>query len=163
MSITVRKTTREDAEILRNMYAHYLHDLSAYTDSLKENSAGTYEFDSFSYFWEKEGVNPYFIVADGENAGFVLLLEPPFTKQIQYVINDFFLYKRFRGKGAATIAAQQIFEQRPGSYFVAQLEKNKHAIKFWHSTYRSLSIPYEEYEDQEGTEKIICQEFKVPV
>ncbi|OCA82318.1 hypothetical protein A8F94_20635 [Bacillus sp. FJAT-27225] len=161
MDITLIKAECDHAEIIKNMYALYLHDLSAFSDSLRENSKGTYEFDSFSLLWEKEGVNPYFILANGEKAGFILLLEPPFTKKIDYLINDFFIYKRFRKRGVGLRTAQLLFEQKPGSYFVAQLERNQPAVRFWHRVYTNLGIPYEEYKDNEENEKILCQEFLV--
>ncbi|WP_316572175.1 GNAT family N-acetyltransferase [Neobacillus sp. YIM B06451] len=162
MDIFLQKTGPEDAGILANMYSLYLHDLTAYSDSLKENEDGMYEFDSFSLFWKKEGVNPYFIMADGERAGFVVLLEPPFTKKVDYVINDFFVYNRFRGKGIAIRTAEVIFEERSGSYLVAQLIRNERAIAFWRKVYDRFAILYDEQEDEEDGEPIIFQEFTVP-
>ncbi|RDU37409.1 hypothetical protein DRW41_06070 [Neobacillus piezotolerans] len=159
MDVFLQKTGPQDAEILANMYSLYLHDLTAYSDSLKENEAGMYEFDAFPLFWEKGGVNPYFIMADGERAGFVLLLEPPFTKKVDYVINDFFVYNRFRGKGIASRAADAIFSGREGSYFVAQLARNERAIAFWRKVYNRCAIDYDEYGDEEDGEPIVCQEF----
>ena len=161
MDVYLQETSPKDGEILKNMYSLYLHDLSAYSCSLKENNEGTYEFDSFSVFWNKQGVNPYFIMADGERAGFLLLLEPPFTKKINYVINDFFVYNRFRGKGVAGRAAQRLFENKRGSYFVAQLTRNERAAAFWRKVYNQNDIPFKEYEDEEEGEAIICQEFTV--
>lgn len=161
MNVFLQQTRPEDAEILKNMYALYLHDLSAYSGSLKENNEGTYEFDSFPVFWKKQGVNPYFIIADGERAGFLLLLEPPFTKKVDYVINDFFVYNRFRGKGVAGKAAQNLFENKRGSYFVAQLNRNERAAAFWRKVYKQNEIHFKEYEDEEEGEAIICQEFTV--
>ncbi|RHW40272.1 GNAT family N-acetyltransferase [Neobacillus notoginsengisoli] len=161
MDVYLNKTGPEDATILKNMYALYLHDLSAYSNSLEETPDGTYEFDSFSVFWSKQGVNPYFIMVGEERAGFLLLLEPPFTKNINYVVNDFFLYNRFRGKGVAAKAVEQLFEQKKGSYFVGQLSGNDRAIAFWRKAYIQNGIHYEEYEDEEEGESIICQEFTV--
>ncbi|CEG29279.1 GNAT family N-acetyltransferase [Bacillus sp. B-jedd] len=161
MAVYLQKTSPKDGEILKNMYSLYLHDLSAYSGSLKENNEGTYEFDSFSVFWNKQGVNPYFIIADGERAGFLLLLEPPFTKKVDYIINDFFVYNRFRGKGVARRAAQNLFENKRGSYFVAQLTRNERAAAFWRKVYNQNGIPFDEYEDEEEGEAIICQEFTV--
>ncbi|WP_409272605.1 GNAT family N-acetyltransferase [Neobacillus sp. SCS-31] len=161
MDVFLQKTGPEDAGILANMYSLYLHDLTAYSDSLKENEEGMYEFDSFSLFWKKEGVNPYFIMADGERAGFVLLLEKPFTRKVDFVINDFFVYNRFRGKEIAIRAAEAIFDGRSGSYFVAQLTRNERAIAFWRKVYDRCAISYDEYEDEEDGEPILFQEFTV--
>ncbi|WP_156424355.1 GNAT family N-acetyltransferase [Bacillus sp. FJAT-27445] len=161
MEVILQKTGPEDARILSNMYSLYLHDLSAFSHSLKENAEGLYEFDSFPLFWKREGVNPYFIRADGERAGFVLLLEPPFTKKVNYIINDFFVYNRFRGKGIASRAAETIFDGRSGSYFVAQLTRNNRAIAFWRKVFDKYAISYDEYEDEEDGESILCQEFTI--
>lgn len=160
MEITLRKTSREDEIVLKNMYALYLHDLSAFSGSLRENEEGTFLFDSFHLFWKKEGVTPYFIFADGERVGFILLLEPPFTRKVDYLINDFFIYNRFRGKGIAAQAAKTLFKEKPGSYFVAQLARNNRATHFWRKVYTEMGIEYKENEDEEESETIVCQEFR---
>lgn len=78
MDIKIVKAAIRDRDIVRNMYALYLHDLTKYTDALHVNDVGTFEFDAFSLIWDKEGIEPYLIKADGKLAGFLLLLKAPF-------------------------------------------------------------------------------------
>lgn len=78
MDVKIVKAEWKDRDIVRNMYAFYLHDLTKYTDALEANEEGTFEFDAFSLIWDKEGIEPYLIKADGKLAGFLLLLRAPF-------------------------------------------------------------------------------------
>lgn len=157
----ILKATFEDKTLLKNLYSFYLHDLSAYSSSLKINEEGMFEFDSFDVIWEKDGINPYLIKEEDELLGFMLLLEAPFTKKVDYCINDFFLYNRYRGKGYADKVIQQLFGNKPGSYYVAQLENNKRAVSFWKKIYQQMGINYEESFEIEDGEKVVYQTFEV--
>lgn len=155
------KATIEDKPLLKNLYSFYLHDLSAYNHSLHLNEEGAFEFDSFDIIWEKEGINPYLIKVENNLIGFFLLLEAPFTKKVDYCINDFFLYQRYRGKGYAEKAIRKLFTDKPGSYYVSQLENNKRAVSFWKKAYQQLGISYEESVEIEEDEKVVYQTFEV--
>jgi predicted acetyltransferase len=153
------KATFEDKALLKNLYSLYLHDLSAYSHSLKPNAEGAFEFDSFDKIWEKEGINPYLLKMDNEIIGFSLLLEAPFTKKVDFCINDFFIYNRYRGKGFSEEAVQVIFQEKQGSYYVSQLKENKRAVGFWKKMYEKFHIAYEESLELEDGEEVIYQTF----
>ena len=131
MKVILKEINPDKKGVLRNLYSLYLHDLSAYTDGLEVSEDGSFEFDSFSLIWEKEGITPYFITADEKLAGFVLILEAPFTTKVDKVINDFFILNTFRRKGVATAAVSEIFAQNKGSYYISQLVENETAVHFW--------------------------------
>lgn len=161
MKIALEKIGLEKQHILRNLYSLYLHDLSAYAKGLQVSEDGSFEFDSFDLIWEKEGLVPYLIYSDGQLAGFILLLEAPFTKRVDKVINDFFILNPYRGKGVAKAAAEKIFEEHKGSYYISQLKENQPAVRFWRKIYQQLELDVQEYtEDQEG-EEVVYQTFVV--
>lgn len=153
------QATLEQKPLLKNLYSFYIHDLSTFTLSLKPNAEGAFEFDSFELVWEKEGINPYLLKKNNEIIGFCLLLEPPFTKKVDYCINDFFIYNQFRGKGCAEEAVKLIFQEKKGSYYVSQLKKNKRAVSFWKKMYEKFHLAYEESLEIEEGEEVIYQTF----
>lgn len=161
MKVILEKIRPDNKEVLRNLYSLYLHDLSAYTKGLQISEDGSYEFDSFSLIWEKEGVTPYFIIAGGKLAGFILILEAPFTKKVDKVINDFFILNPFRGIGVAKAAVSEIFADNKGSYYISQLVKNQKAVSFWKKVYQQKGIIFEEQSEVEDGEEVVYQTFLI--
>jgi predicted acetyltransferase len=161
MKVILEKIRPGKKEVLRNLYSLYLHDLSAYTDGLEVSEDGSFEYDSFSLIWEKEGITPYFIIADEKLAGFVLILEAPFTTKVDKVINDFFILHPFRGKGVATAAVAEILAQNKGSYYISQLVKNATAVHFWRKIYKQMEIDFVEQSEVQDGEEIVYQTFVI--
>jgi len=161
MNVTLEKIGPEKQYILRNLYSLYLHDLSAYANGLQVSEDGSFEFDSFSLIWEREGLTPYLIKADDNLAGFLLLLESPLTKRVDKVINDFFILNPYRGKGVAKAAALKVFEEHKGSYYISQLRSNEPAVRFWKKIYQQLKLDVEEVEEVQDGEEVVYQTFVI--
>lgn len=144
MTVTLEKVQIQEKHILRNLYSLYLHDLSAYSHELLVNDEGIFEYDSFEMIWNTEGLSPFLIKVEGKLAGFVLLLEAPFLKRVDYCINDFFLLNGYRGRGYGQDAFKHICQTRQGKYAVEQIVENKPAVYFWKKVYQQFGIDYEE-------------------
>ncbi|MBY6053664.1 GNAT family N-acetyltransferase [Cytobacillus firmus] len=161
MDVKIVKAAIRDQDIVRNMYALYLHDLTKYTDALHVNDEGTFEFDAFSLIWDKEGIEPYLIKADGKLAGFLLLLKAPFLTKADCCINDFFLYNSFRGKKVGQAAVGQLFSDYKGTWYIEQLKRNKPAVRFWEKVYRDYQLEVQETLRVEDGEEVVGQFVKV--
>ncbi|MGY3716979.1 GNAT family N-acetyltransferase [Sutcliffiella cohnii] len=162
MSITLHEVLQSEKDILRNFYSLYLHDLSKFTSTLEISEEGYFEFDGFEKFWEVEGIVPYFIKLEERIIGFILLLERPFLKAMNdYGINDIFILNKYKGKGLGREAVKQLFEEKPGKYFVMELIDNQPAVSFWKKLYSELDIQYEEKEDHIDDEPCLIQTFVV--
>lgn len=161
MKVILEKIRRDKKEALRNLYSLYLHDLSAYTNGLQISADGRFDFDSFSLIWEKDGVTPYFIMADEKLAGFVLILEAPFTTKVDKAINDFFILNSFRGKGVAKAAVSEIFAENKGSYYISQLVNNQTAVHFWKKVYKQLELNFVEQSEVQDGEEVVYQTFVI--
>ncbi|WP_256815431.1 GNAT family N-acetyltransferase [Cytobacillus sp. Bac17] len=157
MDVKIVKAEWKDRDIVRNMYAFYLHDLTKYTDALKVNEEGTFEFDAFSLIWDKEGIEPYLIKADGKLAGFLLLLRAPFLRKADYCINDFFLYNSFRGENVGQTAIDLLFSKYKGTYYIEQLKRNEPAIRFWKKVYRYYQLNVDDTSRMEDGEECVGQ------
>lgn len=142
----------------------FLHDLSEFNDKLDLNPEnGLFEFDVLEWFFEKEGLTPYFINLEGKPIGFILLQSGPYSNQeyADYVLNSFFILKKYRRKGIGKLACSKFFEMYPGRYAISQAKTNIPAIKFWKNVYESNSIDEYEKEEIEDGIKVIYQYFKI--
>lgn len=161
MDVKIVKAASGEQDIIRNLYAFYLHDLTKYTDALEVNEDGTFEFDAFSLIWDKEGIEPYLIKADDKLAGFLLLLRAPFLNKADYCINDFFLYNSFRGKKVGQAAVELLFSNYKGTYYIEQLKRNTPAVRFWQKVYRDYQFDVQETSRMEDGEECVGQLVKV--
>lgn len=75
MSIELVEVKLEEKSILENMLHFYLDDLSKYTNQLKTNDQGIFEYDSLTYFFTKSNLVPYFIKFDEMVVGFLLFVK----------------------------------------------------------------------------------------
>jgi len=150
--------------ILKNLMTLFLHDLSEFNEEQEFNQEnGLFEFDVFEWFFEKEGLSPYFITHEENIIGVILLQSTPFTNPGQYdfLINSFFIIKKYRRKGLGKQAVLDLFQQRPGRYAIGQLSNNIPAIQFWRNIYKSIEVEFQEKEELEEGLKIIYQFFEI--
>ncbi|MFJ7367755.1 GNAT family N-acetyltransferase [Peribacillus frigoritolerans] len=162
MTVSFNPVSKDEKHILQNLYSLYLHDLSEFTEGLDISPNGSFEFDSFELIWNEEGLTPYLLKKDMKIAGFLLLLERPFlNKDYDYSINDIFILKKYRRKGAAIALLKEMFKQKNGSYFVVQLASNIPAVKFWRRAFSELSIDFEEKKQIVDNEECLVQSFQI--
>lgn len=158
MKLKLEKALPSQKSVLRNLYSLYLHDLSEYNGELEINEEGIFEFDAFEMIWEKEGLNPFFIKEGDKIAGFILLLSKPLIKRVDYVINDMFILKGYRGKKISEAAVKLLFDAFKGEYYAEQLKDNKRAIAFWRKIYAKNELEFLEEEKDD----VFGQFFTVP-
>jgi predicted acetyltransferase len=162
MKITLEKVSEAKKHILKNLYSLYLHDLSEYTEGLDLSPDGSFEFDSFDLIWEGKGLTPFFLKSDTSIVGFLLLLERPFLKKdYDYSINDIFILKKYRRKGIAISVLKDLFEEKPGRFFIIELATNTPAIKFWRRALEELNLEYNEEEVLIDEDECLVQTFTV--
>ncbi|MDR6551794.1 GNAT family N-acetyltransferase [Paenibacillus qinlingensis] len=161
--LIIEKVDATRREILKNIMTLFLHDMSEFNEELDLNPEnGLFELDVLDWFFDKEGLTPFFIVSDGNPIGFILLQSGPYSNQefADYVLNSFFILKKHRRKGIGKLACYKFFEMYPGRYAISQAKNNTQAIKFWKSVYESNSINVYEKEEIEDGMKVIYQYFK---
>ncbi|WP_442600514.1 GNAT family N-acetyltransferase [Paenibacillus sp. KN14-4R] len=160
----ITKAEQNDKHIFRQLMTLFLHDLSEFNSDLEINqSNGLFEFDVLDWLFEKEGLTPFFIRIDDKIIGFILLQSGPFSNQefADYVLNSFFIMKKYRRQGLGREACKVFFKQLPGRYAISQIKTNTPAIQFWKNVYKSFDIEYYEKEEREEGHEIIYQYFKV--
>ncbi|MBD3922086.1 GNAT family N-acetyltransferase [Paenibacillus sp. PR3] len=138
-----------DKFIINNIYPLYLYDLSEIWER-DTNRYGVFEDDDtrtlaeqiqvFDVWWEHPGVLfPYLIKVDDLPAGLIFVATPPYTpcpSYIDYYLNEFFLMRKYRGKGIGEIAMRQLLDMMPGRWELQTnpTARNERAIKFYRKT-----------------------------
>lgn len=162
MTLALVPALEADKPILANLYSLYLHDLSAYTERLTIHSDGSFVFDDLDYLWEEDGISPFLIKYDDHLIGFLLLLERPYLKkEIDYSVNDIFILNSYRGKGLGLEVIENLFQSKPGSYYIIELSANKPAIIYWKKVYQKLNISFKEVEEHIDEDACLIQTFDV--
>ncbi|MEM5632075.1 GNAT family N-acetyltransferase [Bacillus toyonensis] len=162
MVVALQRVQESEKEILRNLYALYLHDLSKFTTNITIGVNGFLEYKDLHLFWENDGITPYFIKIDNSIVGFLLLLERPFLKkENDFCMNDIFILNQYRGKGIGKQVIENLLEEKRGQYFVIELLKNVPAVSFWKKVYRELNIEFDERKQMIDDEECLVQTFKI--
>lgn len=148
MNISVELCAPEDKSIILNLYPLYLYDLAEIRKILP-NAYGVFEdtddyktlqeqTDLFDIWWQKENVLfPYLIRVDGLPAGFGLIATPPYlVDDSEYMMNEFFVMRPFRGNGVGEQAAIELFNRFPGKWmlFTTPTADNLRTQHFWRKT-----------------------------
>ncbi|QWG32542.1 GNAT family N-acetyltransferase [Bacillus mycoides] len=162
MVVALQRVQESEKEILRNLYALYLHDLSKFTVNIKIGADGFFEYEDLHMLWKNDGITPCFIKMDHSIVGFLLLLERPFLKkENDFGINDIFILNQYKGKGIGKQIIENLLEEKRGQYFVIELIKNVPAVTFWKKVYRELNIKFDERKQLIDGEECLVQTFKI--
>ncbi len=130
MNIDIIEATLEDKPVIQNLARFYIHDLSEYQQR-KCPDNGLFEDEDYIHFWTKPGHYPFLVKCDGELAGFVFVMEGGSSDKSFYEISEFFILRKFRGKGVAGFTAKEIFQKFLGNWEVMAISGNSPAEKFW--------------------------------
>lgn len=147
LEVKVVLADEKNANIIKNIYPLYLHDLSEVYGNVP-NEYGIYEDESIKTLVEQYNVQnvwfqnpnklfPFIIMVDGKPAGFDLVSTVEFApKEMDYYVHEFFLLRPYRGKDIASIAAKQVFDKFLGKWglYVAPSGTNPRAERFWRKT-----------------------------
>jgi len=129
-NLTISKLGPENEVLLRNLYEHYIHDMSEWLP-LDTRADGSYSFDT-AMLW-REGYEVY-LAREGELiVGFAITGTAAEWSAAAgaHDVHEFFILRRFRRTGAGKQLAEHIFNLYPGGWVVRVLENNLPAVPFW--------------------------------
>jgi predicted acetyltransferase len=131
MSMQIIETTSQDREMFANLYQFYLYDFTEFLDISLEDD-GRYEEDDLIGYWERPWKHAFLLRVDSEIAGFAMVEDlRHFPDEDVIDMAEFFVMKKFRGKGVGEYLACAMFDRFPGRWRVRQIETNKPAVVFW--------------------------------
>lgn len=126
----------EDLPRAQRMARFFLYDMLEYMGSNPRWSfpeSGYYECQTLKEFFINIGKDafPYFVIYNGELAGFILIDRKHVYPGTQYNLSEFFILRKFKGQGLGRYVAEQVFNKHPAIWEVQQMVENCAAIRFW--------------------------------
>ena len=157
MNVGVTTATRAEKSIVENLSQFYLYEFSQYLPSIQlDGHHGLYQgLPDLDAYRDNANRAPFLIRVDGELAGFVLVKRGRGDEP--HEIGEFFVMRKFGGKGIGTSVAMQIFEMFPGTWLIHEVWNNYKAQAFWRSVVHAYTQGrYREYYDEKRRP---CQTF----
>lgn len=131
MQITLKPVLKSQREILKNLLEKYDYEFSQY-DLRDVNELGLYGYDYLDYYWTEKNRWAFFIYADGNLAGFVMINDYPENGQkTDYTLSEFFVLYKYRRCGVGRYAARAVFDRFRGSWQLKRHPKNLPSVAFW--------------------------------
>ena len=129
--VEVTRATMSEKLIIGHLLQLYSHDFTDYQD-LEVDEHGLYRYDYLDHYWTEETRHPYLVRVDGKLAGFALirLLTKEDSTPYTYMA-EFFIMRKYRGKGVGQAAAFHLFDTYPGEWEVSEIARNLPAQAFW--------------------------------
>ncbi|WP_413113350.1 GNAT family N-acetyltransferase [Thaumasiovibrio sp. DFM-14] len=133
MEVSLVKIEPKLRSVLENLFQYYVYDMSEFM-GFTPNDDGLYAFDSFQLdaYWLRDDHFPYLIFVGSELAGFALVRRYPSNTSI-YDIEQFFVLRKFKGKGVGKKALGLVLKSYPGKWQIRILSENIVALNFWKS------------------------------
>lgn len=139
MQVELKPVTKEDQIIVENLWELYLYDMSEYTGwAVSEEGKFTTDYPSLEKYWKNEDHTPFLIRVDGEIAGFSLLRRYPYDPEWNDIA-QFFIMRKFKGKGIGRQAFLLSVKKYPGKWLTRVLENNAGSLIFWTTVIEELT------------------------
>jgi predicted acetyltransferase len=134
--LTVAQVGPEAEPVLRNLFEHYLHDMSEWFQ-IDTQPDGSFGYD-LPAVWKSPSTAAYLARVNGALAGFALVG----TAQRWlgeagadvHDIHEFFVLRKYRRDGLGRALAVRLWNERPGRWLVRAAEANRPAVPFWRNT-----------------------------
>lgn len=130
--ITLVKVLKEEEPILQNLIQFYIYEFTQFLPSISLEENGQYKPFQLEHFWTSPNHHPFFIKKDEELIGFALVESA--TENDPNTMLEFFIVRKYNGKGYGKMAATELFKLFPGKWHITQVERNYPAQAFWRST-----------------------------
>ena len=125
----VRIAERADRLPIQHMLELYSHDISEYWDmELDCHGLFGYKLDKY---WVDPKCKPFIFFANGHPAGFALVDDSVSLPENEIWMSQFFVVRKHRRRGLATLAVKTIFDAVRGKWEIGQIPKNLPAQAFW--------------------------------
>ncbi|SMF76953.1 Predicted acetyltransferase [Paenibacillus uliginis N3/975] len=122
----------EQKSVLRQLIELYEYDFSEFNNN-DVNQYGYYGYSYFDHYWLEPGRVPFFILVNGNLAGFILVNSFCYClkEENSRSISEFFIMRKYRKQGVGIKAAHMVFNLMPGHWEVLQHPENHTSHHFW--------------------------------
>lgn len=138
MEVSLIEIKQYSRPILENLFQYYVYDMSECL-ALSINIDGQYNVNraQLDMYWQRDDHIPFFIYVDSEIAGFALIRRYP-ADLSTYDVDQFFVLKRFKGKGVGKKALKFLAAQFIGKWQIRVLVENNKGLQFWLSAISNI-------------------------
>lgn len=133
---------QEAYPLIQNMGRFYVYDISEFLGQdpdFKIPEDGLYECIDFKKYWEAQDNFPFLLRYDQELAGFVIVDKKGSEPGIDFNMAQFFILRKFKGKGLGREAAYHCFNKFRGIWEVMVLPGNEGAYRFWRAIIKAYT------------------------
>jgi predicted acetyltransferase len=137
-NLSVSKIGPESDFVLRNLFEHYVHDMTEWLE-IDTKADGSYSYDTSSV-WEN-GRDAYLAKAGESLAGFAIVGSAAewLGDTGAHDMREFFVLRRYRRHGFGQTLATHLWDRHPGEWLVRVLEANAPAVAFWRTAVANYS------------------------
>lgn len=136
MNIYMEEVLLNEENILLNLFEFYDYEFSQYLN-FDVNEEGVFRKAPVAKYMSDDKYSAFFIKSDEALLGFVIVKKSDDKRAFE--MEQFFILKKYNGKGIGKQAAINIFDRFKGDWKVTQIEKNYPAQAFWKSVIRNYS------------------------
>jgi len=129
LNIEIIPAGRSHIPVMHQLACLYRYDLSEFAN-WPVPADGRYVYHGLEAYWE-EGYTPLLLKVNDGLAGFVILAHDKKSGEADFEYVEFFVIRKYRGRGVGKTVATALFNQYRGQWVVRQLLANKPAIAFW--------------------------------
>jgi len=148
LNIELLDATLADLPVLQTMATYYVYDISEFMGGEADwvfPETGLYEGPSFQPYFDDPEASLSLIRVAGELAGFAIVDTKGSTPDVQFNMAQFWVHRKFKGRGVGAFAAGACFARFLGLWEVNVIPKNTAAFAFWRRTIHRLAVgPVEE-------------------
>ena len=131
MAVALQPVAFADRQALRAMMDPYLIAHADEVDPERAHGDPT-DYPYFDAYWVEPVRRPYWIVADGERAGFVLInAYSPSGLGVDHAVSEFCVLPARRRGGLGLAAARAAFESAAGQWELQVFRANRSGFAFW--------------------------------
>jgi predicted acetyltransferase len=131
MDVTLHEATPADLPVVKNLVPYYIYDMSEHLGWACTADGRFDGCDDLESYWHGPGRHAFVLRAGQEPSGFALILAEHDEPDVDFSVTDFFVLRKFRGRGVGQRIAHELFDRFPGRWKVEQFAENKPAVAFW--------------------------------
>ncbi len=155
LSVTLEAATSAARSVIANLMELYLYELSD-VDGRPIGEDGCYGYATLDAYWCEAGRYPFLVRADGQLAGFALVMEQRLLDGASpgHLIAEFFVLRAHRRQGIGARVAAALFDRFPGPWLVSEHAGNARAVAFWRAVigrYTGGAYEEEAWVEPDGT------------
>jgi predicted acetyltransferase len=140
-TVDVVPATLEHKPAIARLVELYQYDFTEFVD-VDVNEEGSYAYRYFDEYWTEAERHPFLFRVDGNIAGFAFV-----RAGAPHDMAEFFVLRKYRGRGVSVAAARAVFARFPGEWQVRELAANTRATAFWR---KAIPVPFTEDTNDQG-------------